>query len=52
MRAMPAPVFLFEGGERLLKRQRMVWISRRLAAQLLAVDLPDAELALRLDRGR
>ena len=38
--------------QRLVEAQRMVRVTRRPAAQLLGVDLPDAEIGQRLDRRR
>ena len=50
VRAIPAAGLLLECRQRLIETQRMARITRRAAAQLLGVDLPDAEIALRLDR--
>ena len=49
VRAVPTPQLLFEGGKRLVEAQGMTRIARRAAAQFLGINLPHAELALRLD---
>jgi hypothetical protein len=49
--AVPARRFLFELRQGVVEAERMARVARRLAAQLLGVDLADAKLGLRLDRG-